>query len=74
MSLKLSRGRPISGSVSIETTGTPEDLLERVAELVHERQVLRAAGAGRSELERNRAEIARAQWDLSRALIVRHHR
>ena len=71
MSLKLSRGRPISASV---TTETPEDLLERVAELVHERQVLRAAGAGRSELERNRAEIARAQWDLSRALIVRHHR
>jgi hypothetical protein len=74
MSLKLSRRHPISGSVSIETTETPEDLLERVAELVRERQVLRAAGAGRSELERNRAEIARAQWDLSQALIVRHHR
>ncbi len=73
MSLKLSRRHPISGSVSIETTETPEDLLARVAELVHERQVLRAAGAGRSELERNRAEIARAQWDLSQALIVRHH-
>jgi len=57
-----------------EAAATPEDLLERVAELVHERQVLRAAGAGRAELERNRAEIARAQWDLSRALIVRHHR
>ena len=71
MSLKISRRRPISGSV---TTETPEDLLERVAELVHERQVLRSTGAGRSELERNRAEIARAQWDLSRALIVRHHR
>ena len=71
MSLKLSRRRPISGSV---TTETPEDLLERVAELVHERQVLRAVGADRAKLERNRAEIARAQWDLSRALIVRHHR
>jgi hypothetical protein len=71
MTLKLSRRRPISGSV---TTETPEDLLDRVAELVHERQVLRAAGAGRAELERNRAEIARAQWELSRALISRHHR
>jgi DNA helicase HerA-like ATPase len=71
MSLKLSRRRPISGSV---TTETPEDLLERVAELVHERQVLRAISAGRADLERNRAEIARAQWDLSRALIVRHQR
>jgi hypothetical protein len=71
MTLKLFRGRPISRSVS---TLTPEDLLERVAELVSERQVLREAGAGRIELERNRAEIARAQWDLSRALITRHHR
>jgi hypothetical protein len=41
---------------------------------VHERQSLRAAGAGRAELERNRADIARAQWDLSRALIDRHQR
>lgn len=71
MTLKLSRRRPISGVVTI---ATPEDLLERVAELVNERQVLRAADAGRAELERNRAEIARAQWDLSRALITRHYR
>jgi len=70
MTLKLSRRRPISRSV---TTPTPEDLLERVAELVSERQVLREAGAGLTELERNRAEIARAQWDLSRALITRHY-
>jgi hypothetical protein len=56
------------------TEPTPEDLLDRVAALVHERQALRAAGAGRAELERNRADIARAQWALSRALITRHHR
>ena len=71
MTLKLFRARPISRSVS---TPTPEDLLERVAELVNERQVLREGGAGRAELERNRSEIARAQWDLSRALITRHYR
>jgi hypothetical protein len=52
---------------------TPEVLLERVAILVHERQSLRARGAGRAALERNRAEITRAQWDLSRALIARHY-
>jgi hypothetical protein len=52
---------------------TPEVLLERVAILVHERQALRARGAGRAALERNRAEITRAQWELSRALIARHH-
>ena len=70
--LKLSRTRPISRSVDSEPS--PETLLDRVAELVNQRQAMRAAGAGRAELERNRAEIARAQWELSRALISRHHR
>ena len=84
--LKLFRRRPISPVVTaIEpeaaaedqtapSDGAPELLLDRVAALVARRQELRAAGAGRTELERNRAEITRAQWDLSRALIARHHR
>jgi hypothetical protein len=54
--------------------GSPEHLLDRVATLVARRQELRASNASRTELERNRAEITRAQWDLSRALIARHHR
>jgi hypothetical protein len=54
--------------------GSPEHLLDRVAALVARRQQLRASGASRTDLERNRAEITRAQWDLSRALIARHHR
>ena len=81
--LKLFRLSPISARVSTTESHaardelselTPEVLLERVESLVHERQSLRAGGAGRAALERNRADITRAQWQLSRALISRHHR
>jgi hypothetical protein len=80
--LKVPRRIPISARVStIQSDAaqdefaepTPEVLLERVAILVHQRQSLRAGGAGRAALERNRAEITRAQWELSRALIARHY-
>jgi hypothetical protein len=80
--LKVPRQIPISARVSTTESHaardehaepTPEVLLERVAILVHERQSLRAGGAGRAALERNRAEITRAQWALSRALIARHY-
>ncbi len=40
--------------------------------LVVRRQELRAQGASRSELERNRVELLRAQWDLSHAFIARN--
>ena len=40
--------------------------------LTCERQQLRATGAGSIDLERNRMAIARAQWELSYALIERH--
>jgi hypothetical protein len=43
-----------------------------VAELVAERQQLRERGASDSALERNRIQIARAQWELGHALIDRH--
>ena len=80
--LKLFARSPISPRVSTteshaakdELSDTPEVLLERVESLVHQRQSLRAGGAGRVALERNRSEITRAQWQLSRALISRHHR
>jgi hypothetical protein len=83
--LKVPRRIPISARVSTLESDparqtedelaepTPEVLLERVAILVHQRQSLRAGGAGRAALERNRAEITRAQWELSRALIARHY-
>jgi hypothetical protein len=49
-----------------------EALLERIQSLACERQSLRARGASELVLERNRVRIARAQWQLSYALIQRH--
>jgi hypothetical protein len=58
------RKRPVTESVEL--------LNERITSLAHERQSLRARGAGWSALERNRVQIARAQWKLSYALIERY--
>jgi hypothetical protein len=49
-----------------------EELHELIAELVRERQQLRASGASHPSLERNRRQLARSQWELSHALIERH--
>jgi hypothetical protein len=49
-----------------------EELQERIARLVLERERLRASGARHSSLERNRLQIVRSHWQLSRALIERH--
>jgi len=51
---------------------TVEALTELLGSLTLERQALRASDASSVALERNRVEIARAQWDLSHALIERH--
>ena len=51
---------------------TVESLLDRIGELVAERQALRIATASAAELERNRLKIANAQWLLAEALIARH--
>jgi hypothetical protein len=48
-----------------------EHLLERIGELVRQRQDLRARGADRGLLEGNRVELARSQAELGRALIDR---
>jgi hypothetical protein len=44
----------------------------RIAQLVAVRQELRARGASDGSLERNRLQIARAQWELAHALIDHH--
>jgi hypothetical protein len=49
-----------------------EQLQGQIAELVSERQVLRAFGASRSSLEQNRRELVGRQWALSQALIEQH--
>ena len=51
---------------------TVEALTELLGDLTLERQALRASDAGSVALERNRVAIARAQWELSHALIERH--
>jgi hypothetical protein len=51
---------------------TAEELTKRIGRLVAERQALRGRGASEKSLERNRLQIARAQWELAHALIDRH--
>jgi hypothetical protein len=53
---------------------TVESLSDEIRGVVYERQTLRAVGAGREELERNRTELVRLQQDLVNALIRRHLR
>ncbi len=50
-----------------------ETLQERLRGLLREREELRTSRADRHALERNRRAIVDAQWELSRALIARHH-
>jgi hypothetical protein len=54
------------------TSPTVESLTERLSVLTRERQNLRTTDAGLVVLERNRVAIARAQWELSYALIERY--
>jgi len=49
-----------------------EALTLRISALVAERQELRDRGASESSLEKNRLQLARAQWELGHALIDRH--
>ncbi len=51
---------------------TVESLTDLLGALTLERQSMRASQAGSAKLERNRIAIARAQWELSHALIARH--
>lgn len=51
---------------------TVESLSDEIRGVVYERQTLRAVGASREELERNRAELVRLQQELVQALIRRH--
>jgi len=64
--LRPSRFRRSRNRVPVEL------LVNRIGELVSERQELRAASAPSAAIERNRVQIARAQWELAHALIDRY--
>jgi hypothetical protein len=49
-----------------------EALTLRISALVTERQELRDGSGNDTALERNRVQLARAQWELGHALIDRH--
>jgi hypothetical protein len=51
-----------------------ESLLGLIAKLQRDRERLRERAASREVLEANRRALARAQYELSLALIVRHRR
>jgi hypothetical protein len=59
-------------SLSHDGPTAVEDLIGRIADLVLERQSLRAHDAGSDVLEHNRLALVRAHHSLSRALIARH--
>ena len=63
-----SRSAPAASGKSVEVLQT------EIGGLCAERQRLRADGAEEGLLEQNRLEIARLQWELSHALIVRYWR
>lgn len=61
------------GPVTTHEQETPvEELQDRIAVLVAERQQLRAFGASRSWLEQNRLQLGDSQRQLCYALIERH--
>ncbi len=63
--------RPIA-SRRLPARETVESLTQHISTLTTERQALRTNGASETALERNRVQIARAQWELSYALIERY--
>ena len=63
--------RPIA-SRRLPTRESVESLTRRISTLTTERQALRTNDASETALEHNRVEIARAQWELSYALIERY--
>jgi hypothetical protein len=66
--------RPLRASRFRRSRSRPsvESLAARIADLVTERQELRAAGSPAAAIERNRVQLARAQWELAHALIDEH--
>ena len=62
----------IGPATTLEPDPGVEQLQDRIAALVAERQQLRAFGAGRPWLEQNRLQLGHSQRQLCHALIERH--
>ena len=62
----------IARAAAVEQETAIEELQDRITALVAQRQRLRAFGAGRPWLERNRLELGQNQRELSHALIEQH--
>ena len=59
-------------ATAVEQETAIEELQDRIAALVAERQHLRAFDAGSSWLEQNRLELGHSQRELAYALIQQH--
>ena len=59
-------------SATVIELPTVESLSEEIRGLVYERQTMRAVGAPREQLERNRVELVHRQQNLVHALIRRY--
>ena len=59
-------------SATVIELPTVESLTEEIRGLVYERQTMRAVGAPREQLERNRVELVDRQQHLVHALIRRY--
>ena len=59
-------------SLRPDAVSSVEDLVSRIADLVLERQSMRASSADPASLEQNRLELVNSHWALSHALIQRH--
>lgn len=67
--------RPLTDRFAPDASEKSVEVLQmEISVLCSDRQHLRAAGAAEADLERNRLEIARLQWELSHALIGRYAR
>jgi hypothetical protein len=66
--------RPLRASRFRRSRNRPsvDVLAARIADLIVERQDLREGGSSATEIERNRVQLARAQWELAHALIDEH--
>jgi len=66
--------RPLRASRFRRSRNRPsvDVLAAQIADLVLERQELRAADSPAAAIERNRVQLARAQWELAHALIDEH--